>query len=107
MLNQSGATLEKASTSSLLTSFESRSITVVIPVLNEEGNLEKLLLYFEETFLELGLTLPVVVIDDGSTDNSPEILARLSKEYEFLKVIRHPQRQGVTGVWKTCLPAFY
>jgi glycosyltransferase involved in cell wall biosynthesis len=27
----------------------------------------------------------------------------LSEQYSFLKVIRHPQNQGVTGVWKTAL----
>ncbi|MDF5722578.1 MAG: glycosyltransferase family 2 protein [Rhizonema sp. PD37] len=82
---------------------QSRSVTVVIPALNEEGNLEKLLLYLAETFQNLYFTLPVVLIDDGSTDSSPEILARLSQQYNFLKVIRHPQRRGVTGVWKTAL----
>ncbi|MUG94378.1 glycosyltransferase [Scytonema sp. UIC 10036] len=103
MLNTSGATLEKAPTYSCLNLIESPSIAVVIPALNEEGNLEKLLLYLEETFLNLGFTLPVVIIDDGSTDRSPEILARLSEQYKFLKVIRHPQRRGVTEVWKTAL----
>jgi dolichol-phosphate mannosyltransferase len=103
MLNITDATLEESSTSSLLPSLGIGSITVVIPALNEEGNLEKLLGYFEETFLELGVTLPVVIIDDGSTDNSPKILARLSQEYEFLKVIRHSEKRGVTGVWKTAL----
>ncbi|MFB2897423.1 glycosyltransferase family 2 protein [Aerosakkonemataceae cyanobacterium BLCC-F50] len=81
----------------------SRSVTVVIPALNEEGNLEKLLLMLEQTFQELGFTLPVLIIDDGSTDNTPQILANLSQEYSFLTVIRHSQRRGVTGVWKTAL----
>lgn len=79
------------------------SITIVIPALNEEGNLERLLLSLTQTFKKMGLTLPVLLIDDGSTDNSPQILVRLSAKYEFLRVIRHPVRQGVTGVWKTAL----
>ncbi len=81
----------------------SQSVTVVIPALNEEGNLERLLLALEQTFKNLGFTLPVLLIDDGSTDNSPQILRHLSEQYSFLKVIRHPQNQGVTGVWKTAL----
>lgn len=81
----------------------SHSVTVVIPALNEEGNLEILLLALERTFKNLGFTLPVLLIDDGSTDNSPQILSHLSEQYSFLKVIRHPQNQGVTGVWKTAL----
>lgn len=79
------------------------SVTVVIPALNEAGNIERLLILLEQTFQDLGFTLPVLLIDDGSTDNSPQILTRLSAKYEFLQVIRHQQRQGVTGVWKTAL----
>jgi len=103
MLDKISDHQEERLTFSLRPAFQSRSITVVIPALNEEGNLEKLLLNLEEVFRNLGFTLPVVVVDDGSTDKSPVILAHLSKKYEFLKVIRHPQRRGVTGVWKTAL----
>lgn len=80
-----------------------RSVTVVIPALNEEGNLEKLLSDFQETFNNLGFILPVLVVDDGSTDRTPEILRSLSERYDFLQVIHHPRRMGVTAVWKTAL----
>ncbi len=82
---------------------QTHSVTVVIPALNEEGNLEKLLLTLEQTFRNLGFTLPVLLIDDGSTDSSPQILVQLRKQYSFLEVLRHPQRRGVTGVWQTAL----
>lgn len=81
----------------------SRSVTVVIPALNEEGNLEKLFVALEKAFQSLGFTLPVLLIDDGSSDSSPQILSRLSAQHSFLKVVRHPQRRGVTGVWKTAV----
>ncbi len=80
-----------------------RSITLVIPALNEEGNLKILLQKIAETFQDVGFAFPVLVIDDGSTDNSPEILSHLRQKYKFLQVIRHSQRRGVTGVWKTAL----
>jgi len=86
-----------------LTPVESRSVTIVIPALNEEGNLEPLLLSVEKAFQKLGFTLPVLLIDDGSTDGSQEILAKLIKQYSFLQLIRHPQRRGVTEVWKTAI----
>jgi glycosyltransferase involved in cell wall biosynthesis len=57
----------------------------------------------DEAFKQLGFTLPVLLIDDGSTDHSPHILMLLSKRYSFLQVIRHPERRGVTGVLKTAL----
>lgn len=90
-------------TPSPLSPSKSKSVSIVIPALNEEGNLEILLLAIKQTFQNLGFTLPVLLIDDGSTDNSPQILARLIEQYSFLKVVRHPHRRGVTGVWKTAI----
>ncbi|MBD2512142.1 glycosyltransferase family 2 protein [Nostoc muscorum FACHB-395] len=83
--------------------FHNYSITIVIPCLNEEGNLERLLLNIEEAFKDMGFSLPVLVVDDGSTDNSYQILNKMSEKYDYLSIIRHPYRLGVTGVWKTAL----
>ncbi len=93
----------KAQTVRPLSPLDSRSITVVIPCLNEEGNLEKLFLDLQLTFENLGFTLPVLLVDDGSVDQTPQILVSLQKKYSFLKVIRHPQRRGVAAVWRTAL----
>lgn len=95
--------LEEFPRFSLPTPSQTHSVTVVIPALNEEGNLSLLLAFLAETFENLGYTLPVLVIDDGSTDSSPDILASLSQQYSFLSVIRHPQRRGVAEVWKTAI----
>jgi dolichol-phosphate mannosyltransferase len=85
------------------TPLASRSITVVIPALNEEGNLEKLLHLIDKAFVNLGFTLPVLLIDDGSTDSSPQILVDLQRSYSYLKVITHPAKRGVTAVWQTAI----
>lgn len=85
------------------TSLDKHSITVVIPCLNEEGNIEKLLLNLDEIFENLGFSLPVLVVDDGSTDNSYQILKQMSETRDYLTIIRHPHRLGVARVWKTAL----
>jgi glycosyltransferase involved in cell wall biosynthesis len=85
------------------TPLQSHSVTVAIPAFNEEGNLERLLSLLERTFEKLNFELPVLLIDDGSTDSTPEILMGLMEHYAFLRVIRHPNRRGVTEVWRTAI----
>jgi glycosyltransferase involved in cell wall biosynthesis len=82
---------------------QSHSVTIAIPSFNEEGNLEQLLLLLERTFEKLNFELPVLLIDDGSTDSTPGILMNLMERYAFLRVIRHPSRRGVTEVWRTAI----
>lgn len=89
--------------SSTLTSFAPLSVTLVIPACNEIGNLTKLLADIEQTFLDQGYSLPVLVIDDGSTDGSIELLAKLKHQYSFLSVYHHAQRRGVTQVWRSAI----
>ena len=87
----------------LVTPSLSHSVTIVIPCLNEEGNLEKLFQILDRTFQSLGFTLPVLLVDDGSTDDTPQIVVRLCASYPYLKTICHSKRRGVTGVWKTAI----
>jgi glycosyltransferase involved in cell wall biosynthesis len=91
------------SLSTSVSPFLSHSVTIVIPCLNEEGNLEKLFQTLDRAFQDLGFTLSVLLIDDGSTDNTPQVLSRLCAQYPYLKTIRHPHKQGVTRVWKTAI----
>lgn len=82
---------------------QSCSITVVVAAFNEQDNLKYLLLALEQTFQNLGFILSVLLIDDGSTDHSSQVLKQLGAQYSFLRVIRHPQRKGLTGVLQTAL----
>jgi len=80
-----------------------KSVTIVIPCMNEEGNLEKLFDYIDQAFLDIGVVLPVVLIDDGSTDGTPQVLAKLCQKYSFLSVLYHPKNLGVAAVWQTAI----
>jgi glycosyltransferase involved in cell wall biosynthesis len=59
-------------------------VAVVIPVYNHEQRIEGVI----REALKLGM--PVIVVDDGSTDKTPEILSRL----KGITVLRHPENQG-------------
>lgn len=88
---------------SLSPPLKTRSITIVVAALNEAHNLRSFLHDIDSTFDRLGFTLPVLLVNDGSTDDSREILHQLQQKFSFLTVIHHPRRSGLAGVLKTAL----
>jgi glycosyltransferase involved in cell wall biosynthesis len=72
------------------------SVTVVVPAYNEEAGIEAVL----RSLLDVrdATRWPIVVVDDGSTDQTPDILARFGSA---LRVIRHPVNAGYGAALKT------
>lgn len=68
-------------------------LSVVIPVLNEADCIAGLL---DETDVQLAdrLDYEIIVVDDGSTDNSAAILADCRRRYSRLRILRHRQCYG-------------
>lgn len=69
-------------------------VSILVPVYNEESNVEKL--YNEiRTALENGQFLyEVIFIDDGSTDNTRLNLNHLAEKYDNLRLICHTKNFG-------------
>jgi glycosyltransferase involved in cell wall biosynthesis len=67
---------------------DQRELSVVIPVYNEETNIEPLYRGLKEVLEGVGLSYEIVVVDDGSTDGSFEVLRELHRGDQALKVIR-------------------
>src|SRR5665648_89634 len=56
-------------------------ISVVIPVFNEEDNLQELGERLVRTLTAMGRPYEIIFVDDGSTDRSWELLADLNRQY--------------------------
>jgi dolichol-phosphate mannosyltransferase len=54
-------------------------LSVVIPARNEEGNIERTVLRLHETLAAAGIEHEIVVVNDGSTDGTGDILMRMSR----------------------------
>jgi glycosyltransferase involved in cell wall biosynthesis len=74
-------------------------LSVVIPVHNEALGLEELYREFSEELTTVGRPYELIVVDDGSTDESFSILARLQKSDARLKVIRFRRNFGQTAAF--------
>ncbi|MDT2737498.1 glycosyltransferase family 2 protein [Enterococcus pseudoavium] len=67
-------------------------ITIMVPAHNEEIVIEKTIEYLMN---QLNYSnYEVLVIDDGSTDDTPNILRRLAEKYDNLRVIRVEKNKG-------------
>ncbi|MFL5907144.1 MAG: glycosyltransferase family 2 protein [Solirubrobacterales bacterium] len=67
-------------------------VSVVLPTHNRSSMLRQALRCALD---QEGVDLEVIVVDDGSTDDTPEVLERI--EDERLRVIRHERPQGVSN----------
>ncbi len=76
-------------------------VSIIVPAFNEEGNVEELCRHFEEMGKAADFSYEVVIIDDGSTDSTPDKLTRLKTEYSFLKTVTHRCNRGLTDALKT------
>jgi glycosyltransferase involved in cell wall biosynthesis len=65
-------------------------VSVVVPVYNEAATVAEVV----GQLLELPLRLEVLLVDDGSTDNSPAVLAGLAERHDEVSVLTQPANRG-------------
>jgi len=70
------------------------SVSCTIMAYNEEATLEEAVGDVVRALAELGREFEVLIVDDGSTDRTPEIAARMAERYPEVRVITHPQNRG-------------
>src|ERR1700742_1144901 len=74
-------------------------LSVVIPVRNEAPSLEELHRELTETLSAWGRSYEIIVVDDGSTDESFPILSRLQAGDPRLRVLRFRRNFGQTAAF--------
>jgi glycosyltransferase involved in cell wall biosynthesis len=74
-------------------------ISVVVPVLNEEESLPLLQQRLTQALTGSGYSYEIIVVDDGSTDHSFEIMQGLQAQDEHLRVVRFRRNYGQTAAF--------
>ncbi len=69
-------------------------ISVVIPFYNEDESLPELLAWIERVMNENNFTYEIIMVDDGSTDNSWAVVEKLSVINPFIKAIKFRRNYG-------------
>jgi glycosyltransferase involved in cell wall biosynthesis len=80
-------------------------LSLFLPVLNEEPNLRPMHAKISEALDKLGKTAEVIFVDDGSTDNSLQILKEIAAEDSRVRVISLRRNYGQTAAMSAGIDA--
>jgi glycosyltransferase involved in cell wall biosynthesis len=74
-------------------------ISVVVPVLNEENSLPILHQQLTEALVGNGYNYEIIIVDDGSTDRSFDVMKALQTQDEHLRVVHFRRNYGQTAAF--------
>ena len=69
-------------------------ISIIVPLFNEEESLPELLAWINRVCNEHHYSYEVIMVDDGSTDNSWDVVCDLAKAYSQIRGIRFQRNYG-------------
>ncbi len=73
------------------------SLSVIVPVFNEQENILPIYTELSQVLKELGLSYEIIFVDDGSTDQSFRELQQLHEQDQVVKVIQFRRNFGQTA----------
>jgi glycosyltransferase involved in cell wall biosynthesis len=77
-------------------------VSVLVPAKDEAENLPLFMELAADAFAKTPeVRYEVVVIDDGSVDDSWRVLSELAGRYDFLRAVRHRSRRGIADALRT------
>jgi glycosyltransferase involved in cell wall biosynthesis len=65
-------------------------VSVIVPIYNEESTLAQVV----EELIALGLRTEILLVNDGSTDASPAVMARLAERHPEVRALHQPSNRG-------------
>lgn len=78
-----------------------KSLSVVVPVYNAERHLTQQIGSLLEVLTDLTAKFEVLIVDDGSTDQTEDVALELSQRYPQVRVTRHAHQRGIEASAQT------
>src|SRR5512132_436651 len=76
-------------------------LTVFFPAYNDSGTIASMVIAAVRTAARLTPDFEVLVVNDGSSDATPEIADELARLYPQVRVVHHPQNRGYGGALRS------
>jgi glycosyltransferase involved in cell wall biosynthesis len=76
-------------------------VSVLVPAKDEAENLPLFMEQAAAAFENSTVHYEVIVIDDGSSDDTPRVLEALQKKYPFLRVVQHRRQRGIADALRS------
>ena len=77
------------------------ALSVIVPVYNEENSILTVVESLDQTFSTMGLPYEIILVDDGSTDQTWEKMRELSVRFPHLVTLAHEGNLGYGAALKT------
>jgi glycosyltransferase involved in cell wall biosynthesis len=75
-------------------------LSLVIPCYNEQESVPTLLLRTQQALSKLGRPYEVLIVDDGSSDKTPQLLAEAMARLPWLRVLRMARNAGQSAAFE-------
>jgi hypothetical protein len=79
----------------------SLDVSVLVPAKDEAENLPLFMEQAQAAFADQAARYEVVVIDDGSADDTWAVLQELQQQYPFVRAVRHRTQRGIAEALRT------
>ena len=78
-----------------------KSLSVILPAFNEQDNIELVIKSALEFLPSVTSHYEIIVVDDGSSDRTPQIVDSLARRYQEVVSLHHPGNQGYGATLRT------
>ncbi len=80
---------------------EPLDVSVLVPAKDEASNLPEFVRLCAEALGPAGFSFEVVVVNDGSRDETGSVLAELASRHPFLRVVTHRRQRGIADALRS------